>query len=181
MVVRFGFLLVVLFAIGSAAQAAVFNIHLDGQKYDGGGTIEIDDSLIGPNALVLTSDTIADIQFDGITFIAGFDQTTDNSFLIFDGLGDQIIGTDDQNGQSTDYSDVTAGTFYNIISLLDGTNEFIFRSLDTSSGSNVITEFDRGTYKIERAVAVIPLPSTLSFALTALLGLVLAARRRRDV
>lgn len=166
---------VALMSVGSPAAAATFIVSLEAGTQTGTGTITIDDSLIGPNAAVLTSATTVNLLFGGFNFSIPFSPTTEQ--FIFDSLGRNIIGVNDTVGSFVDFGR-TDGTF-SFVSFREGPVPGTFQTLNLPGGDV------QGTFSItSSATGAVPEPSTwammlLGFGLIG--GGMRAAKRRQKV
>lgn len=155
-----------------ATQAApvTFNIVLDTDTVDGSGTIVIDDSLIGPNASVLTSLTTVSIDFAGYNFSNPFSPTTEA--WVFDAAGYDIAAVEDTGGSFVDFGDTLTNSFY--VELNEGANPGTFKTFQLPGGEL------SGRFSITREeTGVVPLPAGMPLLLGALALTGFAARRRK--
>ncbi|MET0081676.1 MAG: hypothetical protein ABW079_01590 [Sedimenticola sp.] len=159
-----GMIMMLFLSSNASAVPVIFDITLDTSTTDGSGTIIIDDSLIGPNAVVFTGDAVTSINLGGTIFNTPYSPSTEQ--FIFDALGQEIIAVNDTGGSYVDFED-SAGSF-------------IFIELDEGSvpGTFVTLNFGglSGTFDITRRGEV-ALPATYTLFALGLAALGYSRRR----
>ena len=156
------------------AIPVIFDITLDGGLADGAGTIIIDDSLIGPNAVVGTGNAVVSISIGGEVYTTPFSPSTES--FVFDSSGDQIVEAQDSAGLFVDFQNEDGSATY--VELSEGAFPGDFRIVQVFAfGSFII--LDSGTAEIIRRLPEVPLPAALPLFATALGGIGLVGWRRR--